>query len=31
MKIYSWNINGLRALIRKGALIEFLEKGIDND
>jgi len=27
MKIYSWNINGLRAIIRKGHLIEFLEKG----
>lgn len=24
MKIYSWNVNGLRAVIRKGALAEFL-------
>lgn len=28
MNIYSWNINGLRAVIRKGALIDFLSKGI---
>lgn len=26
MKIYSWNINGLRAVIKKGALQKFLEE-----
>ncbi|MBQ3433022.1 exodeoxyribonuclease III [Candidatus Saccharibacteria bacterium] len=26
MKIYSWNVNGLRAVIRKGALVEFIDK-----
>ena len=26
MKIYSWNVNGLRAVINKGALQEFVEK-----
>ena len=26
MKIYSWNINGLRAVLRKGALQQFLEE-----
>ena len=26
MKIYSWNVNGLRAVIRKGALQKFLEE-----
>ena len=26
MKIFSWNVNGLRAVIRKGALQEFVEK-----
>ena len=26
MKIYSWNVNGIRAVIRKGALQEFLAK-----
>lgn len=26
MKIYSWNVNGLRAVIRKGALQEFIDK-----
>lgn len=26
MKIYSWNVNGLRAVLRKGALQDFLEK-----
>ena len=26
MKIYSWNVNGLRAVLRKGALEEFLSK-----
>ena len=26
MKIYSWNVNGLRAVLRKGALQEFVEK-----
>lgn len=26
MKIYSWNINGLRAVLNKGALQEFLKK-----
>jgi exonuclease III len=27
MKLFSWNINGLRAIIKKGAMTEFLEKG----
>lgn len=26
MKIYSWNVNGLRAVLRKGALQDFLEQ-----
>ena len=26
MKIFSWNVNGLRAVIRKGALQEFIDK-----
>ncbi len=26
MKIYSWNVNGLRAVIRKGSLQEFIDK-----
>ena len=26
MKIYSWNVNGLRAVLRKGALQQFLEE-----
>ena len=26
MKIYSWNVNGLRAVLRKGALQNFVEK-----
>ena len=26
MKLYSWNINGLRAVINKGALQDFLAK-----
>jgi exodeoxyribonuclease-3 len=26
MKIYSWNVNGLRAVLRKGSLVDFLEK-----
>ncbi len=26
MKIYSWNVNGIRAVIRKGALQEFMAK-----
>ena len=26
MKIYSWNVNGLRAIIRKGALAGFIDK-----
>lgn len=26
MKIFSWNVNGIRAVIRKGALDEFLKK-----
>ncbi len=26
MKIYSWNVNGLRAVLRKGALQEFIKK-----
>jgi exonuclease III len=30
MKIYSWNVNGLRAVIRKGALKEFLIQGTIN-
>ena len=25
LKIYSWNVNGLRAVIKKGALQDFLE------
>jgi len=27
MKIYSWNVNGLRAIIRKGLIQEFIDKG----
>ncbi len=27
MKIYSWNVNGLRAIIRKGQIQEFIDKG----
>ena len=26
MKIYSWNVNGLRAVLNKGALQEFVER-----
>jgi exodeoxyribonuclease-3 len=26
MKIYSWNVNGIRAVINKGAFVEFLKK-----
>ena len=26
MKIYSWNVNGLRAVLRKGALQSFIDK-----
>ena len=26
LKIFSWNVNGLRAVIRKGALGEFIEE-----
>lgn len=26
MKLYSWNINGIRAVINKGSLLEFIEK-----
>jgi len=26
MKIYSWNVNGIRAVVRKGALQDFIEK-----
>ena len=26
MKIYSWNVNGLRAVIRKGALGAFIDE-----
>lgn len=26
MKIYSWNVNGIRAVVRKGALQEFINK-----
>jgi exodeoxyribonuclease III len=26
MKIYSWNVNGIRATLRSGALIDFIEK-----
>ncbi len=26
LRIFSWNVNGLRAVIRKGALTEFIEK-----
>ena len=26
MKIYSWNVNGLRAVIRKGALMDFINR-----
>ena len=26
MKIYSWNVNGLRAVLRKGALQTFIDK-----
>ena len=26
MKIYSWNVNGLRAVLRKGALQDFIDK-----
>lgn len=26
MKIYSWNVNGIRAVVRKGAIQEFLSK-----
>lgn len=27
MKIYSWNVNGLRAILRKNKLQQFLEIG----
>ncbi len=27
LKIYSWNINGLRATINKGSIDKFIEKG----
>lgn len=26
MRIFSWNVNGLRAVVRKGALVDFIEK-----
>lgn len=26
MKIYSWNVNGIRAVVRKGAFVEFMAK-----
>jgi exodeoxyribonuclease-3 len=26
MKIYSWNVNGIRAVVRKGALQDFMKK-----
>ena len=26
MKLYSWNVNGIRAVIKKGALIPFIEE-----
>jgi len=26
MRIYSWNVNGIRAVVRKGAIQEFMEK-----
>jgi exodeoxyribonuclease-3 len=26
MKIYSWNVNGIRAVLRKGALQDFMVK-----
>src|SRR5581483_12377064 len=26
MKIYSWNVNGIRAVVRKGAIQEFMAK-----
>jgi len=26
LKIYSWNVNGIRAVIRKGALGDFIAK-----
>ncbi|MDB5160937.1 MAG: exodeoxyribonuclease [Candidatus Saccharibacteria bacterium] len=26
LKIYSWNVNGIRAVVRKGAIQEFMEK-----
>ncbi len=30
ISIYSWNVNGLRAIINKGTLNEFVEKGNQN-
>ncbi len=27
MKIFSWNINGLRSILNKGILQEFIERG----
>lgn len=27
VKIYSWNVNGIRAMIKKGAIEEFIQKG----
>lgn len=26
MKIYSWNVNGIRAVVRKGSFVEFMKK-----
>jgi exonuclease III len=26
LKIYSWNVNGIRAVVRKGALQDFMKK-----
>ncbi len=31
MKLFSWNINGLRSILRKGVLQEFIEKGKTNN
>jgi len=28
MKICSWNVNGIRAILKKGNLIDFIKKGI---
>ena len=26
MKLYSWNVNGIRAVVRKGEFVKFIEK-----